>query len=47
MIVCSENSITLNFFARYSLTDQAIESPSKVDVPRPISSSKTSELEVA
>ena len=34
-------------FARYSLTDHAIDSPSKVDVPLPISSSKTRELDVA
>ena len=35
------------FLARYSLTDHAIDSPSKVDVPLPISSSKTREFDVA
>ena len=33
--------------AIYSLTDQAIDNPSKVDVPRPISSSNTNEFLVA
>ena len=44
MIVGCKNSITFDFFARYSLTDQAIDRPSKVDVLT-ISSSKTRELD--
>ena len=34
-------------FARYSLTDHAMDNPSKVDVPLPISSSKTREFDVS
>ena len=33
--------------AKNSLTDHAIDKPSKVEVPRPISSNKTNDLSVA
>ena len=35
------------FCAKNSLTDQAIDKPSKVEVPRPISSNKTNDFSVA
>ena len=35
------------FLAKNSLTDQAIDKPSKVEVPRPISSNKSYGIEAA